>query len=251
MIRVAGHFGEWLQGLHGGQVVLVTMACPALGLTTPGPRHLFPQDVLTRFCTLLGLTGPIPGVTPDMPPGGGAGASTAALVAVARALGFTGTPETLARACLEVEGACDPLMFPAPDTLLWASRAARVVADLPSPPACTVVGGFWGAPTRTDAADHAFPDISDLVADWAKGPSLRTAAALATQSATRCTALRGPSDPMADLARDLNALGVVRAHTGSARGLIFATGEAPAHAESALCEAGLTDTLTFATGGAP
>ncbi|WP_425071754.1 hypothetical protein [Sagittula sp. S175] len=252
MIRVSGHFGEWLQGRLDGRVVLVSMACDALAVRAEGDARLFPEDVLARFCAGLGLAGEVPGVVADMPPGGGAGVSTASLVAVARAMGFDGAPEVLARACLAVEGACDPLMFEGADRLLWASRAAEVVERMAPPPACEVVGGFWGAPTRTDARDDDFPEVSDLVSAWrqaVEAADLARAAAVASESAARCTALRGPGDDMAELARALGALGVVRAHTGSARGLIFAPGDVPERAEDVLREAGLTGVLRFRTGG--
>ncbi|MDZ7710243.1 MAG: hypothetical protein U5K36_09385 [Roseovarius sp.] len=256
--RVPGHFGEWMQGRLGpdGPVVLVTLACPALGVAAPGQGpgidRLFPPRAVAGFGCALGLGAVAwPGLDRDMPMGAGAGASTACLVASARALGWTGTPEALARACLAVEGATDPLMYPAPDRLLWASREARVIEDVAPPPRCDLVGGYWGAPLRTDAGDADFPDIADLVPFWrgavARG-DLAAAAGIATESARRCTALRGPDDPMEALARDLGALGYTRAHTGTARALIFAPGKAPDGAAAALGEAGLTGVLSFATG---
>ncbi|MXQ09046.1 hypothetical protein GQ651_14455 [Alphaproteobacteria bacterium GH1-50] len=184
----------------------------------------------------------------EMPPGGGAGASTAALVALARAAGDTG--DGLARACLGVEGASDPLMLKAPDRVLWAPRRAEVIAPVAPPPPAVIVGGFWGAPSRTQAQDIDFPDIADLVADWARARSLADVAAIASASAVRTTAHRGPEgDPTPDLARALGAFGHLRAHTGSARGLIFAPGHVPEGVEAALAEAGVTGVLTFATGG--
>jgi hypothetical protein len=79
---------------------------------------------------------------------------------------------------------------------------------------------------------------------------LAAVAGIATESARRCSALRGPVDPMAALARDLGALGHTRAYTGTARALIFAPGKVPDGAGAALAEAGLTGVLRFATGGA-
>ncbi|EBA08324.1 hypothetical protein [Sagittula stellata] len=257
MTDVAGHFGEWLQGRLGpdGPVVLVTCPCPVLRVSPAAGPALFPADSVERFCAALGTdSAHWPELACDMPPGGGAGASTAWLVAGARAVAPHATAEQIARACLSVEGACDPLMFPDPDRLLWASREGRIVERLSAPPRCEVVGGFWGAPTRTDPADHAFPEVDDLVTDWRRAVTeadLGIAAGIATASATRCDALRGPGDPMTGLARDLKALGVVRAHTGSARGLIFAPGAVPATAEPALREAGLTQVLHFTTGQRP
>ncbi|MBE0452943.1 hypothetical protein [Roseovarius autotrophicus] len=254
-VRVSGHFGEWMQGRLGpeGPVALVTLCCPVLGVCAPGGdvrlSDLFNEARLTGFAAALGLCGDWPGLSCDMPLGAGAGASTACLVAAARACGFDGTPERLARACLAVEGASDPLMYPAPDRLLWASREARVVAALPPVPRAEIVAGYWGAPVRTDPADCDFPDISDLVARWRGGGELALLGALSSEAARRSDALRGPGDPMTALARDLGALGHTRAYTGAARALIFAPGTVPEGAEAALCEAGLTGGFRFVTGG--
>jgi uncharacterized protein involved in propanediol utilization len=121
---------------------------------------------------------------------------------------------------------------------------------MPVPPRCSVLGGFWGAPQRTDASDRRFADISDLVAQWPGASDLKDFAQLASQSAARAAALRDAAPcPMADLARDLGALGHVRAHTGSARGLIFASGSVPARAASVLQQAGLRQIVQFERGG--
>lgn len=254
-LRVAGHFGELLQGRLGsdGPLALISLPCPVLavelgGSGTPGligPRRLH------RLCMALGL--PLPSALPllsaRMPPGGGAGSSTAALVVVARALGWTGAPEDLARACVLAEGASDPLMFPHPEQLLFAPRQGRVLLRLPPLPGFTVIGGFLGEGLRTRAEDQDFPDIADLLVDW-PGPLARLAA-LASESARRTLAHRGPAgDPTAALARDLGALGWLMAHTGSARGLIFAPGKVPVQARAALAEAGFTGVLQFDGGNA-
>lgn len=255
---VAGHFGEWLQGRLGpdGPVVLITLPCPALTVRAShpenrAPRGVFTDDRLRGFLSRLDLpAATLPDLTCGMPPGAGAGASTATLVAVARWAGFVGPPEDLARACLATEGATDPLMWPAPDRLLWASREGRVVRRMPPPPPSEILGGFWGAPTVTDPADRQFADISDLVEDWARAAAdadLGRLAGLASLSCDRSTALRGPGDPTANLARELGALGYLRAHTGSARGLIFAPGTAPDNGAAALRHAGLTGVLRFRT----
>ncbi|MEZ5686016.1 MAG: propanediol utilization protein [Paracoccaceae bacterium] len=262
LARAAGHFGEWLQGRLGpdGPVALVTLACPVLEARVLGEAHrnlniasqANVKRVIFEFLDDLGLTAPTAfSFDLDMPLGAGAGASTAALVALARAAGFSGPPETLAKACLRAEGATDPLMFSRPDALLWASREARVLETLPSPPACEIVGGYWGDHINTDPQDTVFSDISDIISGWRDACSaqdLATAARLASTSAERCTRLRGPEDPMAELARTLGAMGHVRAHTGSARGLIFSPGSIPRNAVSALKESGLRGIFHFRTG---
>lgn len=254
-VRVSGHFGEWMQGRLGpeGPVALVTLCCPVLAVRAPGATvrlsEMFPEARLTAFAAALGISGDLPGLECDMPLGAGAGASTACLVAAAWACGFDGTPERLARACLAVEGASDPLMFAAPDRLLWASREARALADLPPVPRAEIVGGYWGAPQRTDPEDDDFPDIADLVTAWRDGGDLAMLAALASEAAQRADARRGPGDSMAELARDLGALGHTRAYTGAARALVFAPGTVPEGVEVALTKAGLTGVLRFVTGG--
>lgn len=266
--RVAGHFGELIQGRLGadGPVVVISLPCPVLTVTaaaTPAHRliiHSPHAPLITaqrarKFLSRLGLTTYRNRVTlsATMPPGGGAGSSLAGLVALARLAGWTGASEPLARACLVVEGATDPLMFDHPERWLWASRRAEVISPLPALPPFDVVGGFYGAPLRTKAADQAFPDVSDLVRDWhraAEAGDLATLAQLAAASAQRTLALRGPSrDPTAQLARDLGALGHVIAHTGSARGLIFARGKVPSYARAAVRQAGFTGVVQVKAGG--
>lgn len=250
---VAGHFGELLQGRLGpnGPLGLVTLPCAAFRVSTGlGPHCARPPPcVLDRFSKALGIALSAPPLSAAVAPGLGTGSSTAALVLLARLAGWQGSPAVLARACLAAEGATDPLMYPDPDVLLWASRTATPLARLPAPPRFEVVGGFWGAPARTDPQDLRFPDIRDLIDAWHKAPPLARMAALATESAARTTALRGPQDdPTAPLARALGALGWHRAHTGAARGLIFAPGTAPPNAASALCEAGYHGVVRFETG---
>lgn len=257
--RVSGHFGEWLQGRlgPGGPVVLVTVACAALNVRIgfgSAPSIFSPQQ-LDRFWETLGLAPTaVPALVYDMPLGAGCGASTATLISYARHAGFDGPVDRLIKACLAVEGASDPLMWPEPDSLLWASREGRIVTRFKRPPSCTILGGFWGAPQRTNPADSNFADISDLVDAWethADAGNLAGLASLASQSARRCTArhgAQGPADPLPDLAKSLGALGHLRAHTGSARGLVFPPGSAPEYGRAALTEAGLTEAFTFLAG---
>lgn len=256
-LRVAGHFGELMQGRlgAGGPLALVSLPCPAVWIE-PGPvadAGLIGPRRLAALCAALGLPVParMPALHATMPQGGGAGSSTAALVAAARLIGFDGPPEDLARACVAAEGASDPLMFPAPHRLLFAPREGRVLRSLPALAAFTVVGGFWGEDRRTDPQDLEFPDIADLVDRWSRLATLPEMAALASESARRTLVRRGPADdPTAALARALGAEGWLIAHTGSARGLIFAPGRVPAGAEDRLRAAGLRGVLRFAGGGA-
>ncbi|TDX31829.1 threonine kinase [Rhodovulum visakhapatnamense] len=263
--RVAGHFGEFLQGRLGpdGPVALVTVPCPALEVRAvwrpgqmaglwQGGRPVLAQGQVARLARLFGIAPGRLRLFVGMPPGGGAGASTAALLAAIRCLApIALSPDTEAALCLALEGATDPLMQPVPEALLWAPRAARVLGRLAPGPGFEIVGGFAGPGRRTDPADTAFPDISDLVAAWRVTTDRAGRAQLATESARRCHALRGGPDPAPiwALGRDLGALGLVAAHTGPALGLLFAPGDAPRQTETALRAAGLGRVLRFRTGG--
>lgn len=254
-VTVQGHFGEWVQGRLGqaGPVVLITLACPTLTICAPGPDEIpLDRDIISRFAAHLDLD-PLPnGIARNFPLGIGAGASTATLVALARSAGFDGAPSELANACIAAEGASDPLMFPEPDRLLWASRRGDILREFSKPPRAEILGGLWGPPERTDPLVQNFEDVSDLITAWAQASEqgdLARLSALATESALRCATRRGTGDPMQSLVRDLGALGMMRAHTGSARGLIFAPGAVPTHGHAALQEAGLSGVLSFETGG--
>lgn len=235
-----GHFGEWLQGRLGpeGPVVLVSLPHPqpilrATHLAGKSPLRVQGAGLtagrVRHFLAELGceLTGRVR-LRARVLSGQGLGVSTASLVVLARLCGGAGPWDVLARACLRAEGASDPLWLPAPERALWASRQGRVLADTPELPRYQIIGGLWGAGQRTDPRDSGFPDISDLVPEWQDARTLSQFAALASESAARCVALRGPAgDPTARLAQRLGALGWIAAHTGGARGFVFAPGTAP------------------------
>ena len=268
--RVAGHFGEFLQGRLGreGPVCLVTAPCPALGVRAEWraasrftlrtwPRALLSRQALVRAAHMAARRAPIGRLTlrAEAPPGGGAGMSTAALMAALQCMRAGQpalAPERQTAICHSIEGAVDPLAYPAPERMLWASREARPLAFLPAPPAFEVVGGFDGAGERTDPHDRAFADISDFIEPWRCGAVAGNRAALArlaTLSAERNQRLRGgPAlEPLIRLAHESGALGICAAHTGSARGLLFAPGDAPSSVEAALRARGLTHVLRFRT----
>lgn len=251
VLRVPGHFGELLQGRLGpdGPVALLTLPMPlpviAAQVTGPGAaiHGPLPTALARELLRRLGL--PFPGhvrLRALMPVGGGAGCSTAALVAVARLAGWRGDPLALARACVAVEGASDPLMLPGAGRMLWASRQGRIIAPLPPLARCEIVGGFFGPPQPTRQAQQ-FVDIADLIAAW-PAADLPRQAQLASQSAAR----RWGADPAARLAQGLGALGWVAAHTGSARGLIFPCGAAPPHWRAAMIAAGGRGLVAFRAG---
>ncbi len=265
--RVAGHFGEFLQGRLGpeGPVVLVTLPCPALAVTAcvaPGQNlriHGAGQRLLTlerarRFLNALRLSVRARVLLrAAMPVGGGAGASTATLVALAYAAGYEGSSDRLARAAILCEGASDPLMFASPERHLWASRQGRSLRALPALPRFDVLGGFAGPPQRTEPQDTRFPDISDLIEPWSRAAAVADAPGLgrlAAISADRTRALRGGETvPLREIAARTGALGYAIAHTGSACALLFAPGTIPPSAASLMRAAGCRQVIAFRTGG--
>ena len=144
-------------------------------------------------------------------------------------------------------------MFPRAERMLWASRQAVLLDPLPALPKFEVVGGFFGPAQRTDPADLRFADVSDLLDDWsaaALNGDLGRVATLVSESAKRTLCLRERStDPIAALARETGALGYVIAHTGAARGLIFAPQTVPEGARRALQAAGFRRVVHFGAGG--
>ncbi|KGJ15199.1 propanediol utilization protein PduX [Paracoccus sanguinis] len=262
VVRVAGHMGEFVQGRLGpaGPVVLITLPCPPLAVTAQRRTGAFALECSglvaldrARAAALLrALDLPVTGrflLRGELPPGGGAGASTAALVALARAAGAD--EARLAAACVAVEGASDPLMYAAPERLVWASRRGVAVSHLPALPPLEVVAGFLGPPQRTDPADVRFADVADLLARWPLAcTDADSIARVAAESARRTLALRGPQDdPTEALARRLGAAGFAIGHTGPARALLFRPGTPPAGAEAALCAAGFRGVLSYRIGG--
>ena len=245
-VAVSGHFGELLQGRLGpdGPLALVTLPAPGLRVTarfTPGPfalhctggeRVIRPAQAAAILRALTGRPGGRLRVASDAPAGGGAGSSTAALLAVAAACAAAS-----GSALAPTRGAGAPLPRPrgrhrpadAPRARRGCSgrRAPRAPSrSCPPLPPFQVVGGFLGRGQPTDPADLDFADVSDLAAAWpaaaARG-DLPGLAALATESARRNAARRGgsPLGPLLAAGAALGALGIVVAHTGSARALLF------------------------------
>ena len=262
--QVAGHFGELMQGRLGpnGPVTLVTLPCPTHLATVRwhphGSFHVHsPQRLLNRrtFASVFQALGQIPRgrviANCTMPAGGGAGASTATILALINVLaGKELTPDEVAQVCVAIEGACDPLMHETPDQYLWASRHGVRLGELPPVPSFDFIGGFDGDGIRTDAMDTNFADIADLIPKWiaACGANdLRAAGDVAQASADRNAALRGgPSiGALKHLAQQMHAVAVVVAHTGSARGLMFPPGAIPRSAPAALRSIGLRQICQF------
>ena len=268
--RVAGHLGELVQGRlgDGGPVALVTLPCPALTA-----EATFSPDARGSIVASMPLAGRAASVAAQaigrgdlsgsvrmataMPPGGGAGSSTACALAAMRAVsasaGAALSPETESALLLEVEGAVDPLAFPPHPPRLWASRRAETIETLPPLPPLWVAGAFDGPSLRTDPEDDAFPDMSEAFDRLRRALAVGDPAALgaaATLSA-RANQTRNPKPRWGAaeaLAAEKGALGVAVAHTGSAVALLFgAEGEARARsAATALGDAGLERPVVFA-----
>ena len=262
--RITGHIGELLQGRLGldGPVALITLPCPELALEVsqhPGPLELVqPQKAvisvtdMRRLLTLL--DSPPQGrftFRAKMPVGAGAGASTAAILAVIKLVRPDLPRSEAERICLAVEGASDPLLAQRPERVLWASRQARVLDQMPPLPRMRVIGGFFGQAQPTDPGDEHFPDISDLVTAWPEAcQSAADCARLASISASRTRALRreGAGD-LAALAEASGALGFSIAHTGSAQCLLFDTERDRAPVASKLSQMGWRYVQDFVIGG--
>lgn len=257
-VRVAGHFGELLQGRLGpcGPVALVTLPCPRFVTRVrfcPGSGPLRSAEAVSAKArraaalALAALGRPAGGrleVARPVPPGLGAGSSTAEAlgairaVAVSHGVGFPAPEE--ARLCLAAEGAVDPLMHDGP--VLFASREARVLDLLPPMPAMAVAGGFSGPPRATDPADLAFADIGPLAGALRRAMTagdLAAVAAVAEASAALAQA-RSPKpawEVVGEIGEATGALGRVVSHSGAAIGLIY--GALPAGIERRLEAAGL------------
>lgn len=242
--RIAGHLGELIQGRlgPGGRIGLITLPCAGLGLevshragaTTPGDARftLFQPDgmamTLPGFLDLHRRLGRTPRgswtLRSEMPIRAGAGASTAAILAVARILAPGLDMLQMERLCHEIEGASDPLLRPDAERLLWASREGRVISVLPPLPPMQVVGGFQGAGVRTEPEDRNFPDVTDILHAWPDAcRSPAAVGALVTESSRRSIALRGGADyrQLENLAASFGAHGFSIAHTGTARAFLL------------------------------
>lgn len=261
---VAGHFGELVQGIAGGEVVLVTLPCPALVTQVsyrPGTGPLEVAGAETAKTRVAGealLARIAPGmggrleIERPAAPGTGVGSSTAdilaALRAIAGAFGVSLSAEEEVGLALAAEGAVDPLMYPG--TVLFASRRGVVLERLPAPPPMRVVGALCGPGRATDPADRSFAPADmalTLLRDGLASGDLAAVAEAASLSAAANDALRPhpAATIFAEAARDVGALGEVTAHTGSARGLILRPNADPGPALEALAKRGITGAFAF------
>ena len=267
--RVAGHFGELVQGRFGpnGPVALITLPAPPLVTEVtyqPSEAPLSAVDgdsakalaaahlVLARAG--LSARGAL-GITRPAPPGLGLGSSTAevlgAIRAVAGASMLALAPEEEAALCREAEGACDPLMWP--DPVIFASRQGRVLRPLAALPCMRIVGGIAGPPQSTDPGDGAFPDQTVLFEQATQALAqgdLGALGAAATASAEANQA-RNPNpawEVMCAFGQEHGAVGVVVSHTGPAIGLVLEPGRSGRRVAAALGQAGLDRVMRFGVG---
>lgn len=255
VVRVAGHFGELLQGRLGpcGPVVLATLPCDAVSMRAQfspmphAPLMAVGKGEVRKVAALAqraasaalrshnrrGFGGRLR-LAGGAPPGAGCGVSTMSILGAIRAVraaldASALPPEVEAALTLEIEGASDPLMFRAPGAMLWASREARPVQSLRWTPSFEVLGVFDGPGRPTDPADQNFANIEDLVAPFADAVAakkLEEIGALATESARRNGVGKRLSryDAVTSLAFQTGACGVAAAHTGSALALLYRPG---------------------------
>ena len=206
-LHIAGHFGEWMQGRIGpdGPVAAYHTAtarrlASGFGIA-PAPQGLRLHGVGLSAQQVRRFLAP---ASAELARRGRGCArrrnsalapvfSTARLVG-AGAAGRGGRARHMIWRALasHSRGASDPLAFAAPSRLLWGSRNGTPLAEMPGLPRYEILGGFLGGPRWTDPQDQSFPDISDLIGPWRQARNLRDIAALASQSATRCQAMRGP-----------------------------------------------------------
>ncbi len=242
-VKVAGHFGELVQGRFGpdGPVVLVTLRRERLlncVTYTPSSGPLVidaePQEMIREVATkmLAQFSGNDVGGTlvceRAVTPGHGTGSSTADLLGTIRAISSAFelqlSPEHEAALCLEVEGAVDPLMFDRPT--IFASRGGRVLTWLDQLPEMQVIGVLADGPSSTDPTDTDFPDVSTLLDEFkvaVKDQDLSKIGEISTQSA-ELNQSRNPNpawNQMREIADAVGAPGVVVAHTGSAIGIVL------------------------------
>ncbi len=268
--RVAGHFGELVQGRlrPDGPLALVTLPCARLvsgALYSPARGDLEitrqPSGKVRRAAelALAQFAGPDWGGTltieSEVRPGAGTGSSTAEVLGtirvVAQAFGASPGPDEEAHLCLKAEGAVDPLMYPGP--VIFASREARVIDALPPLPALRVVGGLAGPGQPTEPEDQDFPDMAQAFARLAEGletGNLQTIASAARMSA-EANQTRNPNPfwgTVVRLGREHGALGPVVSHTGSAIGVLLPPNRDGEGLRAALAAEGLSQVIDFPIG---
>jgi len=249
-VRVAlpGTCGELVQGTLDGEPCLIS--CP-IGCYSIAEVHFqswagwtVPEHATkTRAALQAGLaylgqtaSGGYVCLHTELPRGRGYGSSTAdigaTLYALGQAAGRGFTPTEVGRLAVHIEPS-DSSLFPG--LALWDHRYGQVYEDLGPPPALAVVildpGGVVDtlAFNRLDhrevlrqlAPQHG--EAFTLLREGLRQGNLEAMGAAATLSATAHQAILANPwlEPALSLARDVRALGVCRAHSGTLLGLLL------------------------------
>ncbi len=244
-----GTFGELLQGmLPDGTDFLVTFPIARAAnawfrLEPSGPVRVFPSHkgkALRLTEMLLADAGVAGGGTlvldSDLPVGKGLASSSADLVATARAvggvLGLDTSPAALEGWLRQIEPT-DGVMYPG--VVAFEHRNVRLRGYLGTLPQLTVLAVDEGGQVDTVAFNHRpkpyaradrseyarlLADLSDAVA----AGDLATVGAIATRSAVLNQQLQPKRnlDELGRIAREVGALGVVCAHSGTMIGILLA-----------------------------
>lgn len=186
-----------------------------------------------------------PNTTGDMylksntPSGVGYGRSTMDVLGALRLVAPGLPPQKEVQHVLAAEGACDPLMYDMTQLPVFEPRTGVLVRYLGQLPPHILIGGH--TVHTFDPLEHTdWPDVGDLLARMSS--DLPTLAAIATESARRAQSViwNCHLEDMIEAGAALGALGVVRAHTGSALGWIFPPDSKVPTAVQTLQEIGLT-----------
>ena len=262
-VRVAlpGTCGELVQGTLDGESCLISCPIDSYSIAEvrfqPQGGWLVPEHApKTRAALQAGLaylgrttsSGSVRLHT-ELPRGRGYGSSTAdigaTLYALGQAAGRALIPSEVAKLAVHVEPS-DSSLFPG--LALWDHRSGRVYEDLGAPPALTVIvldpGGVvdtlafnqldhrdvlrWLAPQHREA-------FGVLRQGLRQGDSEAIGAAATLSARAHQVVLANPLlEPALSLARDVSALGVCRAHSGTLLGLLLDPQEADVSALTAL-----------------
>ena len=248
LVALPATCGELVQGSLDGEPCLIS--CPigwysiAAVRFQPGGGWTVPAHApKTRAALHTGLaylsqtaSGGCVRLHTELPRGRGYGSSTAdigaTLYALGHAVGRRLAPTEVARLAVQVEPS-DSSLFPG--LALWDHRSGRVYEDLGAPPPLTVVVLDSGGEVDTLAfnrLDHRkvlhqlvpqHRDAFTLLREGLRHGNLEAIGTAATLSATAHQAIL--SNPLLkatlSLAREVQALGVCRAHSGTLLGLLL------------------------------
>jgi uncharacterized protein involved in propanediol utilization len=290
--EVRAHHGEIVQGLFyssDGQLEhgLVTLPCPLFVTRArfrplrSGPLTVEPDD-RTRARTAARLTldalgrtgwGGALRIESNVPLRWGCGSSTTDVLATVRAVAdaFDAVlpPEWIARLCVAAETASDSLMFAPGRAVLFAQRRGSLLLDLGGPLPPVLVLGFNTEDDRgvetlalppipySAWEAEAFRPILGVLrrAVEQQDPVLLGRVATASTVITQRHRPKRHMPELLRLAKEVGALGVQVAHSGTVAGFLFAPGPGAAgrigRARAGLRRLGLTRSWQFSPNLAP